>query len=449
MKLEQHVNSARLGVSSAMERPEWFDGEPLELQLRNEIKTEVKRNFRLIKRRGAMRGVSAPSKPTNKRDSAFPAWQDVNQELEVVGRAEACPVDFTAPTRSVSRESTATQTSTTEREIPLREDPTCTQSRVTVESSESALGPKTLSYRDAELLMHYVDHVFPRQFRFHTQDINRWGGRGWLLWLLTKTGHLCHAALSLSALHQCILHFHSHGHKQIEVLACGVSLISFELYCGGVSDWKPYLSALVSIVTALEHDPSIVQESPRMEDSAIPFLVAVVLWFDLVSCASIGTAPCLDQGIDLERIMGCQNWAMMAIGDLATLNAWKNHARHAGTLDVGDLAARRQAIEHQLKQIRSSVDRAIRALEQITDVQDVRGLIWPVRIAGCMAVESQQSFFETLIGNVLGDVERDFGNVATILRIMKHCWHLKHQQTDQEWNWERVMAELDICALLV
>ncbi|RMZ84646.1 hypothetical protein DV737_g1234, partial [Chaetothyriales sp. CBS 132003] len=380
-----------------------------------------------------------------------------------------------------------------ERDIPQGEAPTSSQSRVTAEgtrNSNSVFGPKTLSYRDAELLMHYLDHVFPRQFRFHTEDINRRGGRGWLLWLLTQTGPLYHAALSLSALHQFILYSHEHGHKytelneyhtnalrdlrvflqlnnqgsegtdarsgQIEVLACGVSLISFELYRGGVSDWQPHLSALASIVTALEHDPSIActkrlpetpskptqespQESPKMEDSAIPFLVAVVLWFDLVSCASIGTAPRLpykaliwNQGIDLERIMGCQNWVMTAIGDSAALNAWKKHAQHTGTLDVGDLVARSQVIEHQLEQglatlesshplevtngpphshavstisrrvtrvfasaalvqlhtfvsgsfpnhpkVRSSVDRTISALEQIADAQDVRGLIWP------------------------------------------------------------------------
>jgi len=109
--------------------------------------------------------------------------------------------------------------------------------------------------------MYYFDFVFPLQFRFHTRDLNR-GGRGWLLWLLVKTGPLYHAALSLSALHQFVLRFHDQGDKyaelheyhthalrdlqlflqrsqvsggvdersrQIEILACGVSLISFEV----------------------------------------------------------------------------------------------------------------------------------------------------------------------------------------------------------------------------
>lgn len=121
--------------------------------------------------------------------------------------------------------------------------------------------------------MHYLDYVFHLQFRFHSPSI-RTGGRGWLLWLLIRTGPLYHAALSLSALHQHTLLYrkkgtHSspreskynstlqelneyHGRtlqelqvclqnsqtdsgspdlgKQIEILACGVQLISFQVF---------------------------------------------------------------------------------------------------------------------------------------------------------------------------------------------------------------------------
>lgn len=131
---------------------------------------------------------------------------------------------------------------------------------------------RILHHREAELLMHYLDHVFHLQFRFHSPSV-RTGGRGWLLWLLIRTGPLYHAALSLSALHQhVILHrkenadhsetsdhfsttFHElneyHGRtlqelqvclqtsqtdtghpdvgRQIEILACGVQLISFQV----------------------------------------------------------------------------------------------------------------------------------------------------------------------------------------------------------------------------
>jgi hypothetical protein len=55
--------------------------------------------------------------------------------------------------------------------------------------------------REATLLMHYLDVVFPLQFRFYQPLVSE-GGRGWLLSILLRTRPLYHAALSLSAYHQ-------------------------------------------------------------------------------------------------------------------------------------------------------------------------------------------------------------------------------------------------------
>lgn len=53
----------------------------------------------------------------------------------------------------------------------------------------------------ASLFMHYLDHVFPLQFRFYQPSI--WdGGRGWLLSTLMQTKPLYHAALSIAAYHR-------------------------------------------------------------------------------------------------------------------------------------------------------------------------------------------------------------------------------------------------------
>jgi len=54
---------------------------------------------------------------------------------------------------------------------------------------------------DAELLMHYLDHVFPLQFPFYKPSVAA-GGRGWLLSILTTTKPLYHAAISLAAYHR-------------------------------------------------------------------------------------------------------------------------------------------------------------------------------------------------------------------------------------------------------
>jgi hypothetical protein len=57
----------------------------------------------------------------------------------------------------------------------------------------------------ANLLMHYLDHVFPLQFQLYNPPISD-GGRGWLLSILLRNKALCHAALSLAAYHLASSH---------------------------------------------------------------------------------------------------------------------------------------------------------------------------------------------------------------------------------------------------
>jgi hypothetical protein len=53
---------------------------------------------------------------------------------------------------------------------------------------------------EATMLMNYLDHVFPLQFNCYTPPVVELG-RGWLLALLTRTKPLFHAALALSCLY--------------------------------------------------------------------------------------------------------------------------------------------------------------------------------------------------------------------------------------------------------
>jgi C6 transcription factor Pro1 len=254
-------------------------------------------------------------------------------------------------------------------------------------SGSSSIGPERLtSYREAELIMHYMDAVFPLQFRFHVPDTR---GRGWLLWLLVQSRPLYHAALSLSALHQSIYmptqfqssyaelaDYHAQAlgdlrrflqdiqeditrderSRKIEILSCGVSLISFEvkdvspllpyllclltalqLFQGGISDWQLHLNALISILMddntsvmdllrEIEHGKGGSSESLAWQGTALSFLVTVILWFDLLSCVSTNSPPgmpyreLLDSNlVDMSTTMGVQNTVMRAIGDIATL----------------------------------------------------------------------------------------------------------------------------------
>jgi hypothetical protein len=58
------------------------------------------------------------------------------------------------------------------------------------------------------LLMHYLDNVFPCQFRFYQATLDE-GGRGWLLSLLMQTKPLYYTACSLAAYHRQMMYYFS------------------------------------------------------------------------------------------------------------------------------------------------------------------------------------------------------------------------------------------------
>ncbi|KAL1999797.1 hypothetical protein VTN02DRAFT_5983 [Thermoascus thermophilus] len=435
-----------------------------------------------------------------------------------------------------------------------------------------------LHHREAELLMHYLDYVFHLQFRFHSPSI-RTGGRGWLLWLLIRTAPLYHAALSLSALHQhTLLHrktgaqgspreskhnstlqelndYHGrtlqelqvclqnsqtdtgspHLGRQIEILACGVQLISFQLFQGGVSDWQVHVNAVAALISSIEDDrqarlelsgqtsgntPSPGGSAPSSEDAALNFLTTVVVWFDIAACASTGTAPKLlrhhpallrSGRADMPNVMGCRAWVIETIGQIAALVAWKEARLARGDgLSVWELVERGRGIQNQLQagiagleaeaetghdapdpttpiqcavtltfacaaqvylhvtvsgahpslpEIRLAVSRTLSALHGLirvtNDRQSIRGVIWPLCIAGCMAEPEESGLadaFRALVVD-MGDDAREFGNSSTVLAVMEKCWTERRAGTDPErrgtWDWRRAMAALGASVLLI
>lgn len=92
-------------------------------------------------------------------------------------------------------------------------------------------------------------------------------------------------------------------------------------------------------------------------DAALAFHAPVLLWMDILSCIATCQKPQLpyddwlssSHDIDLAQIMGCQNWAMKAIGDLATLQEWKMESLTSGTFRVEEFTAKAQWIEDELE----------------------------------------------------------------------------------------------------
>lgn len=63
----------------------------------------------------------------------------------------------------------------------------------------------------------------------------------------------------------------------------------------------------------------------------------------------------------MADLMGCYNWVMISIGDLAQLQAWKSKMKEQGTLSVPDLVTRSREVETRLED-------GIEKLESIIEV---------------------------------------------------------------------------------
>ncbi|KAK0716785.1 fungal-specific transcription factor domain-containing protein [Lasiosphaeria miniovina] len=111
-------------------------------------------------------------------------------------------------------------------------------------------------------------------------------------------------------------------------------------------------------------------QAPSSEQMAFRFFSALLLVDDIVASTALGEEPKLHQyhasilgdgqwpadrdgedeayTIRLEGIVGCQNWAMVAVAKVSALDAWKKRRRAAGDLDVMELVLRAAAIKGTL-----------------------------------------------------------------------------------------------------
>jgi hypothetical protein len=98
-----------------------------------------------------------------------------------------------------------------------------------------------IAQNESVLLMHYLDYVFPCQFRFYQPSLED-GGRGWLLSLLMQTKPLYYAACSLAAYHRQMKYCLEGGMKK----ACFTSEALHLQYDVAISELRSYLEVLTS-----------------------------------------------------------------------------------------------------------------------------------------------------------------------------------------------------------
>jgi hypothetical protein len=291
------------------------------------------------------------------------------------------------------------------------------------------------------------------------------------------------------------------------------------MFKGDARNWRMHLSAAAVLVPDIKREERVAEYaglSPAYQ-SALLFFAGVVGWYDILSCSTTGEPPfsrceCIDAALGyifLGKIMGCENWAMLRIMDIAFLDDWEQNLQRSAKLSMRELVTRATVIERSLEdgirdnsrrlgqltnhsipsilgngvqetshltllitrifacsalvyldvvvsgaypkipEIRKNVSRTIDALRALPDIAMINSLTWAYCITGCMAIEEEQMFFRGLAVSSNGDIPT-FGNFSKALAIVEECWRLRRdEKRHQPVDWRTAMNSLGISVLFV
>lgn len=241
---------------------------------------------------------------------------------------------------------------------------------------------------------------------------------------------------------------------------------------------------------------------PSAEETALRFSSALVIFDDIIASTALQKRPTLYEyhhglltgtpsvpaPIDMEAVVGCQNWVLLQIGGIAALDAWKQQCKMEGNLDVMELVRRATAIKETLVtqlahlQLANRVSKPSGVLDLLaphgqlssdradqhcllthvwahaaviylsvvvsgwqpasTDVRHhvgqvislltyrlsppslLRTMAWPFCVAGCLAEPAQQVYLREMVETL--QPPNLFGTLRKALEIMEDVWRDRH-----------------------
>lgn len=190
--------------------------------------------------------------------------------------------------------------------------------------------------------------------------------------------------LSLQVISDARITEHLHG--TVRILASVMQVQRFEVAVLSFGNWQTHLNAAVALFrqllesvddmqiacpssnfnTVFNHlssktrsAPTGASQVPIAEQAAFCFSSALLILDDIIAATILQEQPRLysyhrsllctpttsEAAINLEDTVGCQNWALLNIGEIAALDAWKQHPHRAGILDVVELVRRATTIK--------------------------------------------------------------------------------------------------------
>ncbi|KAF2147995.1 hypothetical protein K461DRAFT_298101 [Myriangium duriaei CBS 260.36] len=244
------------------------------------------------------------------------------------------------------------------------------------------------------------------------------------------------------------------------------------------------------------------------EQDAFRFSSALLIFDDVIASTVLQEVPQLydlhtsllasEIAVDLQATIGCQNWVILYLGKIASLNSWKRDRKRAGSLDIVELVQRAMSIKASLKEllgqvqakqvnthsnsfievlgstsgvanraaskslttriwahaallyltivvsgwqpanieIRMHVQEVLHLLSQLAPLTHLRAACWPLCLAGCLAEVEKEAHFRTLVQQL--QPPKAFGTLYRALDIMERAWQRRE---------ELVASEADLAAV--
>ncbi|RYN16646.1 hypothetical protein AA0113_g12520 [Alternaria arborescens] len=226
----------------------------------------------------------------------------------------------------------------------------------------------------------------------------------------------------------------------------------------------------------------------------------------LLAEKDVGVSLPSDAEIHLSTVIGCRNGVMRSIAEISMLNVWKNEQIATNSLDAMKVVDRASQIAHSLESdiieienekitrsasdshtrgpldlalnpsssstptliwaraaqlyltvvvsgwqllsqdIRTNVGHIIVLLEDVPAYQ-LRALVWPICVAGCLALEEETTFFLGLFAG-LGKVHTA-GTLDDARQIMVKVWERREAPNMISWNLASCFSILGSPILLV
>jgi hypothetical protein len=240
----------------------------------------------------------------------------------------------------------------------------------------------------------------------------------------------------------------------------------------------------------------------RNDMLALNHFVTCFIWVDILSYATglrtfnsvtFDYINLLEDGtLELDKIMGCQNWVFIIMAKIALLEEWKktHSTEDPNSLNLFSQAAILEALLRrgidriltarlglsgldldssivteifacaaitylhvvvsgaypELPEIRESVTRTLTALAGLPERLLIR-ISWPFAITGCMALGDEQGLFRNWVLKAM-QAGTSIGTVWKGLMVVEECWRINRMQVGCEVSWITAMKSLGYKILL-